>query len=66
MKRIVDIKTFKFLLVGIVNTIFGTAAMFICYNCLCFSYWVSSATNYIMGSFLSFFLNKYFTFEYKL
>ena len=29
------------------------------------SYWVSSASNYILTSFLSFFLNKFFTFQNK-
>lgn len=65
VKRLVDIKTVKFLAVGIINTIFGTAVMFVCYNLFCFSYWVSSAANYILGSILSFFLNKYFTFQSK-
>lgn len=29
MKRIIDEKTFKFILVGIINTIFGTTIMFL-------------------------------------
>ena len=57
-------KTFwKFILVGIINTLFGTAVMFICYNVFHLSYWVSSASNYIFGSILSYFLNKRFTFQ---
>lgn len=63
MKRIIDEKTFKFILVGIINTIFGTTIMFLCYNVFHFTYWVSSAANYVLGSVLSFFLNKYFTFQ---
>jgi len=59
-------KTFwKFILVGIANTIFGTGIMFVFYNVFHFSYWVSSASNYIFGSILSYFLNKYFTFKSK-
>ena len=57
-------KTFlKFIAVGILNTLFGTAIMFIAYNALNLNYWVSSALNYILGSILSYFLNKHFTFQ---
>jgi len=62
---IFDKKFFKFILVGIINTIVGSAIMFSLYNIAHFSYWVSSACNYIFGSILSFFLNKYFTFAVK-
>ena len=54
----------RFILVGIVNTLFGTAIMFVFYNVFHFSYWVSSASNYFFGSILSYFLNKGFTFKY--
>ncbi|GHT56706.1 hypothetical protein FACS1894109_06520 [Spirochaetia bacterium] len=56
---------FKFVLVGIINTIIGTGIMFSLYNLFGFSYWQSSAVNYIFTSILSFFLNKYFTFSVK-
>ena len=39
--------------------------MFALYNFAGCSYWVSSAANYIIGSVLSYFLNKYFTFQNK-
>lgn len=55
----------KFLLVGVINTVVGTTIMFVCYNVLSLSYWVSSAANYFFASILSFFLNKYFTFSNK-
>ncbi len=55
----------RFLLVGVVNTIVGTAIMFILYNVCGQSYWVSSAANYILTSILSYFLNKRFTFRSK-
>lgn len=59
-------KTFlRFVLVGIINTIFGTAIMFVFYNVFHLSYWLSSASNYFFGSILSYFLNKYYTFQYK-
>lgn len=58
-------KTFiKFVLVGIINTLFGTAVMFIAYNVFHAGYWLSSMLNYILGSILSYFLNNYFTFQY--
>ncbi len=55
----------KFIIVGIVNTLFGTAVMFVFYNAFHLNYWISSASNYIFGSILSYFLNKYFTFQSK-
>jgi len=55
----------KFILVGLVNTIVGSGIMFVMYNVFGFSYWTSSAANYIIGSGLSFFLNKYWTFSVK-
>jgi len=60
-----DQKFFKFILVGIINTIVGSAIMFLLYNLANWSYWHSSAANYITASILSFFLNKYFTFAVK-
>lgn len=39
--------------------------MFLCYNAFHFNYWFSSAMNYIVGSIVSYFLNKYFTFQNK-
>ena len=65
IKRFADKTFLRFVLVGIVNTIFGTAIMFVSYNVFGLSYWLSSASNYFFGSILSYFLNKYFTFRYK-
>ncbi len=53
----------RFLLVGVVNTLVGAAIMFGLYNLAGCSYWVSSATNYVLTSILSFFLNRSFTFQ---
>ncbi len=61
--RIADQKLCRFLLVGIINTLVGTAIMFGLYNLVGLGYWFSSAANYILTSILSFFLNKYFTFQ---
>ena len=65
-KKFLDITFLKFAIVGVANTIFGTAVMFVFYNVFHFSYWISSAANYILGRILSYFLNKYFTFISKV
>ena len=64
-KKFFDVTFWKFIIVGIINTIVGTGVMFVFYNVFHFSYWVSSASNYIVGSIVSYFLNKYFTFKSK-
>ncbi len=65
MRKIFDKTVWKFILVGIINTLFGMTIMFGLYNLLHCSYWISSAANYCFGSVLSYFLNKYFTFQNK-
>lgn len=65
MQRFFDKTFWRFIVVGVINTVFGTAIMFAFYNLFHFSYWVSSASNYILASILSYFLNKYFTFQSK-
>lgn len=60
---------FRFILVGIVNTLVGYTVMFSLWNLAGLhawgdvGYWVSSAANYVVGSIVSFFLNKHFTFR---
>lgn len=65
IKKFLDVTFLKFVLVGVINTLVGTAVMFLCYNALHCNYWFSSATNYVIGSIVSYFLNKYFTFQNK-
>lgn len=65
MKNIIDKKLLKFILVGILNTLVGTVIMFGLYNLAGCSYWVSSAANYVIGSILSYVLNKRFTFRHR-
>jgi len=60
-----DKKFFKFIIVGVINTIAGAVVMFALYNFAGLSYWVSSAATYVSCSTLSFFLNKNFTFGVK-
>lgn len=64
LNKFFDHTFWKFILVGIANTIFGTGIMFVFYNVFHLSYWLSSASNYFFGSILSYFLNKSFTFRY--
>lgn len=51
LQKILDITFWKFVLVGIINTLVGTTVMFVAYNFLHFSYWVSSASNYVGGKY---------------
>ena len=63
IEQLLDRTFWKFILVGVANTIFGTGIMFLFYNVFHFSYWISSASNYFFGSILSYCLNKMFTFR---
>ena len=65
IKNFTDVTFLKFLIVGVINTLFGTAIMFISYNAFNVSYNISVFMNYFFGSILSYFLNKYFTFKNK-
>lgn len=62
-KKLMDGTVVRFLLVGVINTLVGCGAMFLLYNLAHWSYWLSSAANYVLGGVVSFFLNKYFTFR---
>lgn len=42
-------------MVGVINTLVGTGVMFAAYNLLHLSYWVSSASNYVVGSIVELF-----------
>lgn len=55
----------SFGVVGIMNTLLGFVLMMIFYNVLHWSYWVTSATSYTIGSVFSFFMNRHFTFNHK-
>lgn len=65
IRKLFDEKTIKFLLVGVINTLVGAGVMFVLYNIFSASYWFASASNYIVGSIVSYFLNKYYTFNNK-
>ncbi len=61
--KFLDAAFLRFLLVGVVNTLVGTGTMYALYNLARCGYWFSSAMNYVVGSVVSYFLNKYFTFR---
>lgn len=65
IKKLIDKTFIKFVFVGCINTLVGTAVMFLSYNWIGLGYWISSALNYIVGSIISYFLNKYYTFQNK-
>ena len=65
LKKFLSREFLTFLVVGVVNTLFGTAIMLVLYNVFGCSYWVSSFCDYFFGSILSYFLNKHFTFHYQ-
>ena len=68
LKKFFDEKFFKFIIVGVINTLVGMGIMFGLYNLANLDdmgYWISSAANYIIASILSYFLNKHFTFKNK-
>lgn len=63
LSKFFDRTFWKFILVGVANTLFGTGIMLVFYNLFHFSYWISSASNYFFGSILSYLLNRMFTFR---
>ena len=69
IKKFFDIKFWKFILVGILNTIVGTGLQFVLYNCTVLNTmsekgaFISSSVSYFLASIMSYFLNKYFTFK---
>lgn len=69
LKKLFDPTFFRFLIVGAINTLVGTAVMFALYNVAGLhtwgdlGYWLSTIGNYTVGSVVSFFLNKHFTFR---
>ena len=65
LRKLMDPSLFRFLIVGVINTLMGSAIMFGLYNLAGWGYWPSSAANNILTSILSFFLNTYFTFQSK-
>lgn len=60
---LLDGKLWRFLLVGVLNTLVGNGLSFVLLNLTDLGYWWSSAISYVLASIMSYFLNKYFTFR---
>ena len=69
LKKLFDPTFFRFIIVGCINTLVGYGVMFGLYNLAGLhtwgdrGYWISSAANYVVGSIVSYVLNKHFTFR---
>ena len=63
MGKLFDSKFLKFIVVGVINTLFSMLIMFVLYNVCHLGYWGSTAFSNILASALSFILNKSFTFK---
>lgn len=53
----------RFAIVGVINTLVGMTVMFLFFNLAGCGYWLSSAANYVVGSIVSYLLNRNFTFH---
>ena len=60
MKKLFDASMWKFLLVGVANTLLSAVIMFLLEG---LGYWPSTAIAYVAGSVMSFVLNRRFTFR---
>lgn len=58
-----DIKMWKFLLVGVLNTLVGDGLSFLLINVTNMGMWWSTALPMALASVMSYFLNKHFTFK---
>ena len=65
LAKFLDATFLRFLAVGVINTLVGSGTMYALYNLARCGYWFSSAMNYVVGSIVSYFLNKNFTFRRK-
>ncbi|MBY0095586.1 GtrA family protein [Mesobacillus maritimus] len=54
---------FRFLLVGVINTIIGLSIMLILLNLFGWSYWLATFVGNCMGAGVSYILNRSFTFK---
>lgn len=60
-----DAKLWKFLLVGVFNTIFNWVIVFLLLRYAQFTSLAATIVSTVLASILSYFLNRYFTFKYQ-
>ena len=58
-----DVKMWKFLLVGVLNTLVGDGLSFLLINTTALGMWWATALPCALASVMSYFLNKHFTFK---
>ena len=58
-----DVKMWKFLLVGVLNTLVGDGLSFLLINVTAIGMWWGTALPMALASVMSYFLNKHFTFK---
>lgn len=68
LKKFFDIKFWKFLLVGVINTLVGEGVVLLCLHLIGWKNFVwgagaAAVAGTVIGSIVSYFMNKYFTFK---
>lgn len=63
LKQVLDKTLGRYVLVNTVCWCVGTAVMFLLYNLHIGGYWLASASNYLVGGTLGYFLNRKYTFH---
>lgn len=61
--QLFDLKLWKFLLVGVLNTLVGDGLSFLLINVTDMGMWWATAVPTVLASVMSYFLNKHFTFK---
>ncbi len=64
-KSLFDIKMWKFLLVGVANTVFNWVIVFVLLQFAGFTTLAATAVSTVLASILSYLLNRFFTFRYR-
>ena len=65
IKALFDVKMWKFLLVGVFNTAFNWVIVFLLLRYANFTPFAATVVSTVLASILSYFLNRYFTFQYR-
>ena len=61
---LIDKSFIRFIIVGILSTLYAIVLTFVLYNFLSFGYWASTGSTYATGMLISYYLNKKYTFKY--